>query len=104
MIPVVAHTNRNSATADEHQAVTPIRIQKLIQSKISLCSEISNETDVCNSTGTVFKKSQNTTDSPKQYNNDTISNIPTVDIQIENLLNSNDLDASGFFHITIETC
>ena len=88
--------------------MTPIRIQKLIQSKISLCSdsvsflkEISNEIDnVCNSTGTVFKKSQNTTDSSKQYDNDSISNIPTVDIQIENLLNSNDLDASDFFHIT----
>ena len=105
VIPVVAHINRNSVTADEHQAVTPIRIQKLIQSKISLCSdsvsflkEISNETDN-NSTGTVFKKSQNMTDSSKQYN-DSISNIPTVDIQIENLLNSNDLEASDFFHIT----
>ena len=48
-------------------------------------------------TGTVFKKSQNTS---KQYGNDSISNISTVDIQIENLLNSNDLDASDFFHIT----
>ena len=39
VIPVVAHTNRNSVAADEHQAVTPIRIQKLIQSKISLYSD-----------------------------------------------------------------
>ena len=68
---------------------------------VSFLKEISNATDnVCNSTGTVFKKSQNTTDSSKQYDNDSISNIPTVDIQIENLLNSKDLDASDFFHIT----